>query len=80
MCFNAVDRHVEAGLGDKVAFHWAGNDPKDNKDITFNQLKVIGSEWMGVGLGDKVAFHWAGNDPKDNKDIIFNQLKVMGTQ
>ena len=43
MCFNAVDRHVEAGLGDKVAFHWTGNDPKDNKDITFKQLKVVGA-------------------------------------
>ena len=24
VCFNCVDRHVEAGRGDKVAFHWEG--------------------------------------------------------
>ena len=22
ICYNCVDRHVEAGLGDRVAFHW----------------------------------------------------------
>ena len=24
VCYNCVDRHVEAGLGDKVAYHWEG--------------------------------------------------------
>ncbi len=24
VCFNCVDRHVEAGKGGKVAFHWEG--------------------------------------------------------
>ncbi len=22
LCYNALDRHVEAGMGDRVAFHW----------------------------------------------------------
>ncbi|MDX6370718.1 MAG: acetyl-CoA synthetase [Gaiellaceae bacterium] len=25
-CHNALDRHVEAGDGDRVAFHWHGED------------------------------------------------------
>ena len=28
VCFNCVDRHVEAGNGDKVAYHWEG-EPAD---------------------------------------------------
>lgn len=27
ICYNAIDRHVEAGKGDKVAFYWEGNEP-----------------------------------------------------
>ena len=29
VCFNCVDRHVEAGLGDRVAFHFEG-EPEDD--------------------------------------------------
>ena len=25
LCYNAVDRHVEAGRGDRVAFYWWGS-------------------------------------------------------
>ena len=31
---------IEPGHGDHVAFHWVEIDPEDNKDLTFNQLKV----------------------------------------
>ena len=30
--YNCVDRHVEAGLGDKVAFHWVGEPEDDTRD------------------------------------------------
>src|SRR4051794_4423609 len=30
VCHNAVDRHVAAGKGDKVAFHWEG-EPGDTR-------------------------------------------------
>ena len=36
--YNCVDRHVEAGNGDRVAFHFEG-EPGDQRDITYAQLK-----------------------------------------
>ena len=30
VCFNCVDRHVEAGKGDKVAYYWEG-EPEDER-------------------------------------------------
>ena len=32
VCFNCVDRHVEAGLGDKVAYHWEGEPEDERRD------------------------------------------------
>jgi acetyl-CoA synthetase len=34
---NCVDRHVEAGRGDKVAFHWYGEEG-ESRDITYADL------------------------------------------
>ena len=34
---NCVDRHVEAGLGERVAFHWEG-EPGDTRTITYADL------------------------------------------
>nr|VZI20650.1 unnamed protein product [Spirometra erinaceieuropaei] len=51
------------GLGDKVAFHWEGNDPKDSKTITYNQLleevNTFGTTLrrLGVKKGDRVAIY-----------------------
>ena len=38
VCFNCVDRHVEAGLGDRVAYHWEG-EPGDTETITYAELQ-----------------------------------------
>ena len=38
-CYNCVDRHVEAGLGDKVAYHWEGEPEGDEETITFGDLQ-----------------------------------------
>src|SRR5687767_6369632 len=54
---NCLDRHVEAGKGDKVAFHWVGEDG-DEKDVTYAELldetkrfaNVLKS--IGIGKGD----------------------------
>ena len=35
--YNCLDRHVEAGGGDKVAFHWEG-EPGDTRTITYSDL------------------------------------------
>jgi acetyl-CoA synthetase len=36
--YNCVDRHVEAGLGDKVAYHWEG-EPDERRTLTFADLQ-----------------------------------------
>ncbi|MGH2676558.1 MAG: AMP-binding protein, partial [Actinomycetota bacterium] len=38
VCHNCVDRHVEAGLGDRVAYHWEG-EPGDTETITYADLQ-----------------------------------------
>src|SRR3989440_6833453 len=38
VCHNCVDRHVEAGQGDKVAYHWEGEPESDRRTITFADL------------------------------------------
>src|SRR5256714_2172876 len=35
--YNCLDRHVAAGLGDKVAYHWEG-EPGDTRTITYADL------------------------------------------
>src|SRR5512133_4164902 len=35
--YNALDRHVEAGRGDKVAFHWRGEEGEE-RDVTYADL------------------------------------------
>jgi acetyl-CoA synthetase len=35
--YNCVDRHVEAGNGDRVAFHWRGEEGEE-RDITYADL------------------------------------------
>src|SRR6266576_4730435 len=39
VCFNCVDRHVEGGLRDKVAYFWEGEPEDDRREITFGQLQ-----------------------------------------
>jgi len=56
---NCLDRHVRAGRGDKVAFHWEG-EPRDTRTITYAELlgeverfaNVLKS--LGVQKGDRV--------------------------
>ena len=38
VAYNCVDRHVEAGPGDQVAYHWEG-EPGDTRSITYAELK-----------------------------------------
>jgi acetyl-CoA synthetase len=61
--YNCIDRHVENGLGDKVAIIWEGNEPSDVKKITYNELLVEVSKFanvlksQGVVKGDRVALY-----------------------
>ncbi|HEY0493733.1 MAG TPA: acetate--CoA ligase [Candidatus Dormibacteraeota bacterium] len=38
-CYNCVDRHVEAGRGDRVAYHWEGEPAGETRTITFADLQ-----------------------------------------
>ncbi|MBW9207424.1 acetate--CoA ligase [Mumia sp. zg.B17] len=61
--YNCVDRHVEAGRGDKVAFHWVGEPEGDSRTLTYADLKDEVSkaanaiEELGVEAGDRVAIY-----------------------
>ncbi|MDQ3629332.1 MAG: acetate--CoA ligase [Actinomycetota bacterium] len=61
--YNCVDRHVEAGNGDKVAFHWVGEPEDDTRTITYADLKdevcraANALIDLGVSTGDRVAIY-----------------------
>ncbi|MET0800435.1 MAG: acetate--CoA ligase, partial [Actinomycetota bacterium] len=60
--YNCLDRHVEAGGGDKVAFHWEG-EPGDTRTITYAELLddvcrlANGLRSLGVDKGDRVNIY-----------------------
>src|SRR5258706_2680004 len=60
VCYNCVDRHVEAGLGDKVAYFWGGEPEDDPRQITFTDLQhdvvrfANGLQKIGVQKGNHV--------------------------
>jgi acetyl-CoA synthetase len=62
VAYNCVDRHVEAGHGDQVAYHWEG-EPGDRRTITYAQLKdevckaANALVELGVQAGDRVAIY-----------------------
>ena len=62
VAYNCLDRHVEAGGGDKVAYHWEG-EPGDRRTITYRELYeetcrfANGLKALGVRKGDRVAIY-----------------------
>ena len=60
--YNCVDRHVEAGRADKVAFYWEG-EPGDTRTITYGDLLEEVSKFsnvlksLGVEKGDRVCIY-----------------------
>ncbi|HZH20063.1 MAG TPA: AMP-binding protein, partial [Geodermatophilus sp.] len=62
VAYNCVDRHVEAGHGEQVAYHWEG-EPGDTRTITYAQLKdevckaANALVELGVQAGDRVAIY-----------------------
>ena len=63
LCYNAVDRHVKDGAGDRVAFFWEGNDPGEASVTTYQEL--LGSvcrianflKSLGVKKGSDVTLY-----------------------
>ncbi len=60
--YNALDRHVNAGKGDRVAFHWEG-EPGDTRTITYAQMLDMVERFanvlrnLGVERGDRVNIY-----------------------
>ena len=60
--YNCLDRHVEAGGGNKVAFYWEG-EPGDTRTITYSELLEEVSKFanvlksLGVTKGDRVCIY-----------------------
>ncbi len=63
VAYNCVDRHVEAGHGDRVAIHWEGEPTGDSREITYSELKAdvckAANAFTDLGLvaGDRVAIY-----------------------
>src|ERR671933_1602801 len=59
---NCLDRHVDAGHGDRVAYHWEG-EPGDRRTITYRELRDEVARFanvlkgLGVEKGDRVAIY-----------------------
>ena len=59
---NCLDRHVDAGYGEQVAFHWEG-EPGDTRTITYADLldevqrAANALKDLGVEKGDRVAVY-----------------------
>ncbi|THA25247.1 acetate--CoA ligase [Streptomyces sp. RKND-216] len=62
VAYNCVDRHVEAGNGDRVAFHFEG-EPGDTRTLTYADLQgevckaANALTELGVQAGDRVAVY-----------------------
>ncbi|MBV9515409.1 MAG: acetate--CoA ligase [Mycobacteriaceae bacterium] len=63
VAYNCVDRHVEAGHGDRVAIYWEGEPVGDSRVITYAELldevcKAANAlTELGIKTGDRVAIY-----------------------
>jgi acetyl-CoA synthetase len=59
---NCLDRHVEAGRGERVAFHWRGEEGEE-RDVTYAELLADTQRFAnalrdhGIGKGDVVGIY-----------------------
>jgi acetyl-CoA synthetase len=59
---NCLDRHVEAGNGERVAYHWVGEDG-DTRDVTYAELLEMTRRFanvlkdLGIEKGDVVGIY-----------------------
>jgi acetyl-CoA synthetase len=63
VAYNCVDRHVEAGNGDRIAIHWEGERVGEGRTLTYGDLQAevckAANALSGLGLvaGDRVAIY-----------------------
>src|SRR5947208_6198304 len=62
VAYNCLDRHVDAGRGDKIAYHWEG-EPGDTRTITYADLYAEVQKFanalksLGAKKGDRIAIY-----------------------
>ncbi|RFA08364.1 acetate--CoA ligase [Subtercola boreus] len=62
VAYNCLDRHVEAGNGDRIALNWEG-EPGDSRTFTYAELTTEVKKAantlldLGIGKGDRVAIY-----------------------
>lgn len=62
VAYNCLDRHVEAGNGDRIALRWEG-EPGDRRNVTYAELtdevKRLANVLIDLGIerGDRVAIY-----------------------
>jgi acetyl-CoA synthetase len=63
VAWNCLDKQVEAGRGDRVAYHWVGEPEGETRDITYSELLTSvcklanGLRRLGIGKGDRVGIY-----------------------
>ena len=61
--YNCLDRHIANGNGDRVAFHWEGNDSSEYKTFSYKELFIEVSKFANVlkknniSKGDRVCLY-----------------------
>jgi acetyl-CoA synthetase len=61
--YNCLDRHVEAGRGSRIAYHWVGEPLGETRDLTFEELLrevsrlANGLKRLGIRRGDRVGIY-----------------------
>ena len=61
--YNCLDRHVEAGHGDRTAVIWEGNDPSEDQSFTYAELLRKVKKFAnvlknnGIEKGDRVCIY-----------------------
>ena len=62
LSFNCLDRHIDEGIGDKIAIHWEG-EPGDSRDLSYKQLHLEVCRLAnvlkarGVCKGERIAIY-----------------------
>ena len=83
--YNCLDRHVEAGGGDKVAYHWEG-EPGDTRTITYRDLYEETCRFanalrsLGVTKGDRVAIYLGhgARAPRRHARVRADRRRALG--
>ena len=61
--YNCLDRHIKAGFGDQKALIWEGNDPREDKALSYSEMLSEVSKFAnvlksnGIKKGDRVCIY-----------------------